>query len=117
MLKVFLPRLSTAIEGLKDTGTGRLVAHRLISGSTRGLAGQIEALAIRKLARSVIAEHGQKLSRYPGSKLDELRATFARQGNNQADAEGAALEDLFGIKASAGQRCWEEVVLDTNGFD
>jgi hypothetical protein len=71
--------LATAIEELKGTGTGRLVAHRLASGVPDGLAGQIEALAIRKLAQAVFSEHGKKLSRYPGSKLDDLRAALARQ--------------------------------------
>lgn len=71
--------LATAVQELKDTGADRLVAYRLASGSPSGLAGQVEALAIRKLARSVFSEYGQKLSRYPGTKLDELRATLARQ--------------------------------------
>ena len=71
--------LATAVDELKETGTGRLVAHRLESGVPTGLAGQVEALAIRKLARAVFAAHGKKLSRYPGTRLDELRATLARQ--------------------------------------
>ncbi len=71
--------LATALVELSDTGTYPLVEYRMASGTPTDLAAQFEALAIRKLARSAYAEHGKKLARYPGSRLDELRAALARQ--------------------------------------
>jgi hypothetical protein len=71
--------LATALLELKETGTYPLVVHCMAGGVPAGLAEQFEALAVRKLARAVYAEHGIKLSRYPGSRLDQLRAMLARQ--------------------------------------
>ncbi|MFG1384518.1 DUF4011 domain-containing protein [Xanthobacter versatilis] len=71
--------LATALGELRDTGTYPLVAHQMASGVPSDLAEQFEALAVRKLARAAYAEHGQILSRYPGTRLDELRAALARQ--------------------------------------
>lgn len=71
--------LATALVELRETGTYPLVAHRMTSGVPTDLAAQFEALAVRKLARAAYAEHGTKLARYPGSRLDELRASLARQ--------------------------------------
>lgn len=71
--------LATALAELRDTGTYPLVAHRMASGTPTELGAQFEALAVRKLARAAYAEHGKKLSRFPGSRLDELRAALARQ--------------------------------------
>lgn len=71
--------LATALVELRDTGTSPLAAHRMASGVPSNLAAQFEALAVRKLARAAYAEHGKKLARYPGSRLDELRNALARQ--------------------------------------
>lgn len=71
--------LATALAELRDTGTHPLVVHRMASGVPNNLAAQFEALAVRKLARAAYVEHGKKLARYPGSRLDELRAALARQ--------------------------------------
>jgi RecA/RadA recombinase len=71
--------LATALAELSDTGTEPLVTHCLASGLRPDLAARFEALAVRKLARAVYEAHGKKLSRYPGTRLDELRAALARQ--------------------------------------
>ncbi len=71
--------LATAVAELSDTGTSPLVAHWLASGILTGLPALFEALAVRKLARSAYAQHGKQLARYPGTRLDELRAALARQ--------------------------------------
>ncbi|PPQ44131.1 DUF4011 domain-containing protein [Rhodopseudomonas palustris] len=71
--------LATAVEALKETGAEPLVADRLASGHPSGIAKQLEALAVRKLARAVFVDHGRKLSRFSGTRLDELRSTLARQ--------------------------------------
>lgn len=71
--------LATALADLHDTGANALAEFRMVSGIPTNLSAQFEALAIRKLARAVYAEHGKKLSRYPGTRLDELRASLARQ--------------------------------------
>ncbi len=64
---------------LKEAGLHPLLTHHVASGTLSNLAGQFEALAVRKLARAVFAEHGQKLARHSGRRLDELRAELARQ--------------------------------------
>jgi very-short-patch-repair endonuclease len=71
--------LATALVELRETGTYPLVTYRMQAGVPEGLATQFEALAVRELARAVYAEHGSKLSRYPGSRLDDLRAALAKQ--------------------------------------
>lgn len=71
--------LATALVELRETGTYPLVTHLMASGIPTGLAGRLEALAIRKIARAAYAQHGKKLSRFPGSRLDELRAALAQQ--------------------------------------
>lgn len=71
--------LTTTLFELDTTGALPLATHLMASGVPTGLAEQLEALAFRKLARAVFSDHGTKLSQYPGSRLDELRATLARQ--------------------------------------
>ncbi|TWH28804.1 MULTISPECIES: DUF4011 domain-containing protein [unclassified Aminobacter] len=71
--------LATAFTELRGTGTYPLVTHRMETGLPDGLAAQFEALAVRKLSRAIYAEHGSKLSRYPGSRLDDLRTALAKQ--------------------------------------
>jgi very-short-patch-repair endonuclease len=43
----------------------------------QGLAEQLEALAVRQLAKAVYANAGSELTKYRGSKLDELRKSLA----------------------------------------
>ena len=71
--------LATALVELKGTGTYPLVSYRMEARVADGLVEQFEALAVRKLSRAVYAEHRSKLSRYPGSRLDDLRAELAKQ--------------------------------------
>lgn len=56
-----------------------LVEERLRAGSLEGIGAQVEALAIRQLAKAVFAQLGSKLTRYRGTKLDELRAALAEK--------------------------------------
>ncbi|MCT8992209.1 DUF4011 domain-containing protein [Chelativorans sp. SCAU2101] len=71
--------LATALEEVKGTGTHSLAMYRMRGEDPDGLAAQFEALAVRKLSRAVYAEHGSKLTRYSGSRLDDLRAALAKQ--------------------------------------
>lgn len=72
--------LRAAVQDLDPYGFGPLLQERLLtSGRLEGLGQQIEALAVRLLAKSVYAQFGNKLSRYRGSKLDELRTTLANK--------------------------------------
>jgi very-short-patch-repair endonuclease len=71
--------IATALADLHDTGTEPLTRYLMADGTPTGLAEKFEALAVRKLARAVYAEHVSKLSRYPGSRLDDLRTSLARQ--------------------------------------
>ena len=70
---------ATAVEGADPQGVMPLVEERIRSGSLSGLGAQIEALAIRQLAKTVFAQLGSKLSRYRGAKLDALRAALAEK--------------------------------------
>jgi hypothetical protein len=70
----------SALHEVLPHGILPLVEERLgVDHSLDGLAGQCEALAVRQIARSVYSAHGPKLTKYSGSKLDELRAALARQ--------------------------------------
>ena len=71
--------LATELKELKGTGTDCFVSHRMQAGALIELARQFEALAVRKLAKSVFTRYGKKLSRFPGSRLDELRTALATQ--------------------------------------
>ncbi|MDX2103413.1 MAG: DUF4011 domain-containing protein [Alphaproteobacteria bacterium] len=71
--------LATTVAELRETKTYPLIRYRMAAGIPTGLAAQLEALAIRKLALMAFADHGRRLSHYSGSRLDELRATLARQ--------------------------------------
>ena len=71
---------ASALHEVRPHGMLPLVEERLeFERSLDGLAGQCEALAVRQLARKVFTDHGTKLTKYSGSKLDELRATLAKQ--------------------------------------
>ena len=71
---------ATALEDARPTGLLALIKERLSStGELPGLGGQFEAIAVRQLAKAVYADLGPSLTRYPGSKMDELRALLAEQ--------------------------------------
>jgi very-short-patch-repair endonuclease len=71
--------LATAVMELSGTGTYLLVTHRLASGVPTGLADQLEAMVVRKLAREAYTKYGKDLSLYPGTRLNDLRSALARQ--------------------------------------
>lgn len=72
--------LATALFELRDTGALPFIEHHMeVQAAPNSLSKQLSALVMRKLAKRVYAKHGQKLSRYSGSKLDELRAALANQ--------------------------------------
>jgi very-short-patch-repair endonuclease len=71
--------LATALAEVAETGAMPLATYQMEAGTIEGLEAQFEALAIRKLARAVYSEHGAVLSRYPGSRLDDLRVALAKQ--------------------------------------
>ena len=56
-----------------------LLEDRLGNGGPAGFGAQIEALAVRQLAKTVYGQLGSKLSRYRGAKLDQLRAALAEK--------------------------------------
>jgi transcription elongation GreA/GreB family factor len=59
---------------------GPLVNEKLRAGeSLDGLGEQFEAVAVRQMAKAVYAGMGSELTKYRGSKLDELRALLAEQ--------------------------------------
>jgi very-short-patch-repair endonuclease len=71
---------ATVLEEVRPQGLLPLVEERLKSSAGFGtLADQFEAVAARQLAKAVYASAGSELSRYTGSKLDELRAALAVQ--------------------------------------
>jgi very-short-patch-repair endonuclease len=70
---------ATAIQDAGPHGIMPLLEERLGNGGLAGLGAQVEALAVRQLAKTVYAQLGSKLSRYRGAKLDELRAALAEK--------------------------------------
>jgi len=70
---------ASALQDVSAHGIMPLVEERLERGSLAGMGAQIEALAVRQLAKAVYAQLGNKLSRYRGTKLDELRASLAEK--------------------------------------
>jgi very-short-patch-repair endonuclease len=71
---------ATVLEDVRPTGLIRLVEERQRhGGSLNGLGEQFEAVAVRQLAKAVYAAEGQRLTKFPGSKLDELRKMLAEQ--------------------------------------
>jgi very-short-patch-repair endonuclease len=70
---------ASALEDVAAHGIMPLVEERLQAGSLSGVGAQLEALAIRQLAKAVYAQLGKKLTRYRGTKLDELRASLAEK--------------------------------------
>jgi transcription elongation GreA/GreB family factor len=64
---------------LEVLGFGPLVVHRLqAENSLEKLGDQVEALTIKSLMKGVHQEFGQKLSRFSGARLDDVRAKIAR---------------------------------------
>ncbi len=70
---------AAALQDVSAHGIMPLVEERLQAGSLSGMGAQAEALAVRQLAKAVFAQLGNKLSRYRGTKLDELRASLAEK--------------------------------------
>ena len=70
---------ATAIQDAGPHGIMPLLEERLGNGGLAGFGAQIEALAVRQLAKSVYGQLGSKLSRYRGAKLDQLRAALAEK--------------------------------------
>ena len=68
-----------ALQDAGPQGIMPLVEERTRGGSLQGLGAQIEALAVRQLAKAVFAQYGNKLSRFRGTKLDELRTELAQK--------------------------------------
>ncbi len=56
-----------------------LLEERLGNGGLGGFGAQVEALAVRQLAKTVYGQLGSKLTRYRGAKLDQLRAALAEK--------------------------------------
>ena len=91
----------------------------MASGIPAGLTEQFEALAVRKLARAAFAEHGKKLSRYPGSRLDELRAALARQDKEIIKLAQKQLHWKVhaGRETALREWCRQEVHMDGDGLN
>lgn len=68
---------AAAMMDIEPEGVMPLVAERLKQNSISGVSRQLEAVAIRTLARAAYKKLGNKLSRYKGTKLEELRASLA----------------------------------------
>lgn len=90
---------ATAIQEAAPHGVLPLIEERLRQGSLIGLGGQIEALATRQLAKAVYAQHGSKLTKYRGAKLDELRSALAQKDKEIIQLSRQQLR--AGIRASA----------------
>jgi hypothetical protein len=68
------------LEEVRPQGLLPLVNEQLKSSSSlESLMDRFEAVAARQLAKAVFASAGPELSKYRGSKLDELRAALAEQ--------------------------------------
>jgi transcription elongation GreA/GreB family factor/very-short-patch-repair endonuclease len=70
---------ATSMVDAEPSGIAPLVEDRLKGGSLVLLSRQVESLAIRKLAKAVYAKHGKTLTKFRGSKLDELRSALAKK--------------------------------------
>ncbi|MGD0421085.1 MAG: DUF4011 domain-containing protein [Xanthobacteraceae bacterium] len=92
-------RLATVIQDAIPHGIMALVEERLRGGSLSSLGAQVEALAIRQLAKAVYATHGKRLTKYSGAKLDELRAALAKKDKEIIEQSRRQLRAK--VKASA----------------
>jgi hypothetical protein len=71
---------NAALQEMVPYGVLAILDERLrANGHLAGFGSQIEALAIRQLAKAIYAQLGSKLTKYRGSKLDELRAMLAER--------------------------------------
>ena len=99
-----------------------LVKERLKNGgSLDGLADQFEAVAIRQMAKAVYAGAGSELTKYRGSKLDELRKLLAEQDSEIIELSRRQLRTKLRriCSASTGQwdgrkSTWTELALIEN---
>jgi hypothetical protein len=71
---------ATALDEVRPHGLLPLVNERLDKDAhLQGLAEQLEAIAVRQLSKAVYANVGSELTKYRGSKLDDLRKSVAEQ--------------------------------------
>ncbi len=71
---------ATVLEEVRPHGLLPLIEEQTKrAASLEPLADQFEAIAVRGLAKAIYASAGSELSKYRGSKLDELRAALAEQ--------------------------------------
>jgi transcription elongation GreA/GreB family factor len=103
-------------------GLGPLIKERLKSGgSLDGLAEQFEAVAVRQMAKAVYASAGSELTKYRGSKLDELRALLAEQDREIIKLSRRQLRTKLSVSARPPQgngigrkSTWTELALIDN---
>jgi hypothetical protein len=71
---------ATVLDEVRPQGLLPLVDERLRKNAhLKGLAEQLEAVAVRQMAKAVYIKAGSELTGYRGSKLDELRKSLAEQ--------------------------------------
>lgn len=70
---------ATALLEAGPNGILPLVEERLRGGSLADLGAQLEALAVRRMAKAVYSKFGNKLTKFRGTELDKLRATLAQK--------------------------------------
>ena len=70
---------ASTLQDARPHGIMPLAEERLRGNSLIGFGAQVEALAIRHLAKAVFAKFGNKLTRYRGARLNDLRAKLAER--------------------------------------
>ena len=101
--------------------TSTIDAYVASKGSYTGLGDVLEALAYRALARRAFESHGVILTKFPGSKLNDLQKRVARLDRKIIESSRAVLRAK--VKASAkppygigvGKKsAWTELALIEN---
>jgi hypothetical protein len=109
---------ATALDEVRAQGLLPLVDERIKKDAhLQGLAEQLEAIAVRQLSKAVYADVGSELSKYRGSKLDDLRKSVA-----QLDREIIRLSRKqlrTNVRAAARppqrERSWSKIYMDRIG--
>jgi very-short-patch-repair endonuclease len=70
---------ASALQDVLAHGIMPLIEDRLRAGSLTHIGPQVEAIAVRRLAKAIYSKLGKKLSRYRGIRLDDLRASLAEK--------------------------------------
>ena len=71
---------ATVLDEVRPQGLLPLVDERFMkNGHLEGLAEQLEAVAVRQMAKAVYTDADSELTKFRGSKLDELRKSLAEQ--------------------------------------